>query len=199
MVSQGGGPGEPERGIFIGGHVADGPFGKCERGARGRGGPECGGGAAGAAANEGNILAAVELGRCYWDGLAVAQDSVEAFKWYTLAAKQTNVAAKDALKDLAAKLRADEVAAGQARANAFVVGQEYDLPEPGFLGKLKLNGITGSTTNRLAIVNNHTMALNETAEIKLDARSVAVKCVAIYNASVVLQVGPYRKELPFRN
>ncbi len=129
----------------------------------------------------------------------MVQDSAEAFKWYTLAAKQTNAAAKDALKDLAPKLRADEAGQGQARANAFVVGQEYDLPEPGFLGKLKLNGITGSTTNRLAIVNNHTMAVNEMAEIKLDARSVAVKCVAIYKTSVLLQVGPYRKELPFRN
>jgi TPR repeat protein len=151
------------------------------------------------AANQGHTEAQVALAGCFRDGTGVNQDMVEAFKWFALAARHTNAPAQACVQELTLKLRSEEVAAGQSRADEFVPGRDTSLPEPSYLGELKLNGISGSYRNRLAIVNNRTLGVNDETEIKLDARMVEVKCLEIHGQSVVLQVGPYRKELQFRD
>lgn len=153
----------------------------------------------GKAANQGHIEAQINLANCYRDGAGVNQDWIEAFKWYALAAKRTNAVAQKELKELTLKMRSDQAIAAQARVDNFVPGKDIDLPEPAYLGKLKLNGISGRDKNRLAIINNRTMGLNEEADLKLDGKPVGVKCVEIHAESVVLQIGPYRKELNLRD
>jgi TPR repeat protein len=150
------------------------------------------------AANQGHVLGQVTLGICFRDGIGVNQDLTEAYKWFALAAKQTNDVALKTMKELA-KSHAEVVAIGQARADIFIPTRNAHLPEPTFLAKLKLNGISGTRGNPLAIINNHTMAVNDETEIKLDSQIVEVRCVDIRPQSVVLQVGPYRKELQYRD
>ena len=45
-----------------------------------------------------------------------------------------------------------QTAAAQTRADTFVPGKDKDLPQPAFLEKLKLNGISGTRRNPLAIL-----------------------------------------------
>jgi hypothetical protein len=153
----------------------------------------------GRAANLGHAAAQATLGSCYRDGVSVNQDLIEAFKWFALASRQTNAVAQKALQELTLKLRSDEIAVGQSRADTFVPGRDTELPQPAYLDKLKLNGISVSRHNRLAIINNRTLGINEDTEIKLDTLTVEVRCLAINQQSVLVQVGPYRKQLQYRD
>ena len=153
----------------------------------------------GRAANSGHPGAQLDLGACYRDGTGVAEDPLEAFKWFALVAKQTNSAAQSALDRLSLRLRSDEIAAGQQRADTFVPGKETRLPEPAYLKQLKLEGISGVPTRRLAIVNNRTMERSEEIHLTLDNRSVPVRCLEIRDKSVVLQIGPFTKEVGLNN
>ena len=81
----------------------------------------------------------------------------------------------------------------------FVLGRENNLPEPGYMTLLKLNGISGAGNTRLAMNNTHTLAANDQIGIKLNDRTVAVRCVEIRANSAIIQVGPFRKELALAN
>jgi TPR repeat protein len=153
----------------------------------------------GRAANQGQTDAQITLAQCYRDGTGVNLDLFEAFKWFSLAARRTNAVAVKSVQDLTLKLRSEQIAAAQLWVNTFVPGKETELPVPSYLDKLKLNGISGTRQNPLAIVNNHTLGTGDQAEIKLDTRTVAVRCVSINDQSVLLQIGPYRKQLQFRD
>jgi hypothetical protein len=152
----------------------------------------------GRAANQGQVLAQMSLATCYRDGLSVNRDLVEAFKWFALAARQTNALAQKNVEELTLKMRSEEIAVAQSRVDSFVPGKTVELPKPAYLDKLKLSGISGTARKRLAIVNNRTLGLNEETEIKLEGVVVDVKCVEIRDQSVVVQVGPYREELTYR-
>jgi len=54
--------------------------------------------------------------------------------------------------------------------------------------ELKLTGLSGSSTRRLAIINNQTFAAGETARVKLKQGEVQVLCKEIRSKSVVVQV-----------
>jgi len=153
----------------------------------------------GKAANNGHVQSQVALANCYRDGVGVNLDLVESFKWYSLAARQTNAFAAKSVQDLTLKLRSEQIAVAQAGVNSFVPGQETDLFVPAYMDKLKLNGISGTRHKPLAIVNNHTLSVDESVEIKLDSRMMEVRCLAIGNQTVTVQVGPFRKELQYRD
>src|SRR5439155_5152825 len=72
--------------------------------------------------------------------------------------------------------------------------QQGELP-----GGLVLKGTSGTTQNRLAIINNHTVAVGEETEVRLGGQSYKVKVVEIRERSVMVSVnGMDPKELTLR-
>ncbi len=72
-------------------------------------------------------------------------------------------------------------------------------PTPVAKRDLTLNGISGGQGNRLAIINGQTLAVGESARIRLAQSEVKVRCEEIRKDSVVVTVDgkPERKELYF--
>lgn len=66
--------------------------------------------------------------------------------------------------------------------------------------QLSLKGISGSSSSRLALINNRTFAVGETASVRIVGGSVNVRCVEINENSVVvtLEGDPEPKELQLR-
>ena len=60
---------------------------------------------------------------------------------------------------------------------------------------LKLKALSGSTDRRLALVNNHTFEAGEEAEVVTSNGRMRVRCIEIRPDSVLMQVGPERREL----
>jgi hypothetical protein len=149
----------------------------------------------GKAANQGDVAAQVELGGCYQRGSGVNADPIEAYKWFALAAGQSNTVARVELEHIVLRMTKEENEAGQRAAALFFPSQEGALPEPAYLSQLQLKGISQARGKRLAIVNNHTLAEFEHAFIKLNNKIVDVRCLRIETASVLIQVGPFRKQL----
>lgn len=71
-------------------------------------------------------------------------------------------------------------------------------PTPIATSDLHLKGFSGTSDNRLAIINNHTLATGEEADLTLGGRRVRVRCVEIKADSVVIEVAGQRQELRLR-
>jgi hypothetical protein len=56
-----------------------------------------------------------------------------------------------------------------------------------------LKGISGSKTNRVALINNRTFAVGDLVKIKLAERMIAVRCLEIRDKSVIVSVGGLTK------
>jgi hypothetical protein len=61
--------------------------------------------------------------------------------------------------------------------------------------ELKLKARSGTTEHPLALVNNHTFETGEEAEVLASGQRVRIRCLEIRADSVVVQVGPERREL----
>jgi hypothetical protein len=59
-------------------------------------------------------------------------------------------------------------------------------PSKNFSDQIKLKGILGSATRRLVLINNHTFAVGEQAEVKTSDGKVRVRCVEIRERSVIV-------------
>jgi TPR repeat protein len=153
----------------------------------------------GRAANQGCLDAQLDLAVCYQSGTGVDQDQIEAYMWFSVASRRTNSPVKATLESLALKMSRDEIAAAQQRADAFVPGRSSGLPQPAYLGQLELKGISGIGKTRLAIINNQTFGVDETAEIRLRNKTITVHCVGINDRSALVQVGPFYKLLPLHD
>ena len=145
------------------------------------------------AAIQGHTRAQVDLGHCCSAGVGVRQDNVEAYKWYSLAAKANDIWGPVYRDPLILKLTADQIAEGQRRVADFLARapDSQTAPEPASLGQLTLKGIMGPPGKRLAIITNRTFAAGEEAEIKVGGQSVRVRCLEIKEASVVVGVSGY--------
>src|SRR5206468_3559631 len=84
------------------------------------------------AANQGDLVAQMGLGGCYWEGRGVPKNRVEAYRWLNLAAAQNAEgvakrgveAAAKARDALASEMTGDEVAEAQRLSGAFVPRKE---------------------------------------------------------------------------
>jgi len=153
----------------------------------------------GRAANQGNVPAQLELGGCYVRGTGVEPNLIEAYKWFALADPRSNAVAQVALEHLQLQMSRGDTAAGQQAATAFVPSKNADLPEHSYLAQLRLKGISPSAKKPLAIVNNRTLGESEEAFITLYGKTVKIRCLKIEAASVLVQVGPFRKQLRLSN
>jgi hypothetical protein len=147
------------------------------------------------AANQGHERAQVDLGHCYRDGKGVRQDHVQAYKWYSIAARQNNIWGAMYRDPLILKMSPQQVSEAQRQANVFAPHRTLpdEIAEPGFLDQLKLKGISGSKTNRVALINNRTFAVGDLVKIKLAEKMVAVRCLEIRDESVIVSVGGLTK------
>ena len=120
---------------------------------------------------------------------------VQAYTWFSIAARQNNLWGTMYRDPLFLKMSSEQVNEGQRQANTFVPHRTMpdEIPEPGFLDQLKLKGISGSKTNRVALINNRTFAVNELVKIKLAEKMVAVRCLEIRDESVIVSVGGLTK------
>jgi TPR repeat protein len=142
------------------------------------------------AASQGHDRAQLSLARCYEQGLGVNQDQTEAFKWYTLAARQNGLLANAYRDQLALKLNPKEIVEGQRRADTFVLGVQPSVWEG-----VALKGISGPPERRLALINGSTVAVRELFTLTLDGAKVELRCESIRESSVVLSTGTEIKEL----
>ena len=74
------------------------------------------------------------------------------------------------------KMAAAKIAEGQRRADKFLTnkGDSVELPEPAFLSRLKLSGLSGTNSRRIALINNRAFVAGDESEIKIDGRAIKV-------------------------
>ena len=101
-------------------------------------------------------------------------------KWVT-----AGVDAKLAVTNTSRLLVLAEDASPPAGAFAWPPPQAAVRPAP---DTLVLNGITGPARRRLALINGATLAVNESGKVRLGTTNVVVRCVAINDASVTVEV-----------
>jgi hypothetical protein len=62
--------------------------------------------------------------------------------------------------------------------------------------ELALKGISGSRNQPLAIINNRTFAVGETADMKINNQILKVRCIEINDKAVKITINGVPKELP---
>jgi len=70
---------------------------------------------------------------------------------------------------------------------------------PTISADLKLKGISGSSDKPLALINNHTFEAGEEADILSGLDRIRIRCLEIRKDSVLIQIGPERRELRMRS
>jgi Sel1 repeat len=147
------------------------------------------------AANQGDHQGQADLASLYLNGKLLKQDLVEAYKWGELASRGSmiDVAAIQggSIRNAAIlKMSAAQIAEAQNRVAAFVPHkpQKSDLPEPAWVQKIKLGGISGTATNRFALINDQTFQAGDQSVIKVGEKRVSVHCLEIKESSVVISI-----------
>jgi TPR repeat protein len=148
------------------------------------------------AANQGDKQGQANLADVCLEGKLVKQDLIEAYKWGELASEglpRYDVVSMpgSSTRDAAIlKMNADQIAEARNRVAAFVPHQpqKSDLPEPAWVQKIKLGGISGTPDHRLVLINNQTFAKGDQSALKIGEKRVMVRCLEIREASVVVSI-----------
>jgi TPR repeat protein len=147
------------------------------------------------AANQGDKRGQADFADICLDGKLVKQDLVEAYKWGELASKGSMIdvatfAGRSSRDAATLKMDADQIAEAQRRAAAFIPHQPKasDMPEPSWVKQIKLNGISGTSKRRLAMINGKTLQTGDHTSLKLGEKTVTVRCIQIRQASVVISI-----------
>ena len=147
------------------------------------------------AANQGDKQGQADFADICLEGKLVKQDLIEAYKWGALAAEGSmiDVAAISghSTRDAAIlKMNADQIAEGHKRVAAFVPHQpqQSELPEPAWVKKIKLNGISGTPAKRLASIWNQTFEKGEKRTVKIDGQPVIIQCLEITDSSATISI-----------
>jgi hypothetical protein len=147
------------------------------------------------AANQGDKRGQADFADICLEGKLVKQDLVEAYKWGELASRGSMIdvatfAGGSSRDGATLKMDADQIAEAQRRAAAFIPHQPKasELPEPSWVKRIKLNGISGTPERRLAMINGKTLQKGDQASLKLVEKTVRVRCIEIRQASVVISI-----------
>jgi hypothetical protein len=148
------------------------------------------------AANQGDKLGQANLARIYFDGKWVKQDLVEAYKWGELSAKNPApefivLFSGGSTRDSAIlKMNADQIAEAHKRVAAFTPHKpgRDELPEPAWVKKIKLTGVSGPDGRRLAVIGNQTFEKGEWKTVKIDGQPVAVQCLEITATTATIAI-----------
>jgi hypothetical protein len=147
------------------------------------------------AANQGDKQGQANLADVCLEGKLVKQDLIEAYKWGDLSAKNPSpdfiVFSGASIRDAAIlKMNADQIAEGHKRVAAFVPHkpQQSELPEPAWVKKIKLNGISGTPAKRLASIWNQTFEKGEKRTVKINGQPVIIQCLEITDSSATVSI-----------
>jgi hypothetical protein len=147
------------------------------------------------AANQGDKQGQANLAQIYLEGKWVKQDLIEAYKWGDLSDKNPSpefiVFSGRSFRDAAIlKMNADQIAEAHKRVAAFTPHKpgKDELPEPAWVKKIKLNGISGPDDKRLALIGNHTFEKGERKTVKIDGQSVAIQCLEITATTATISI-----------
>jgi len=147
------------------------------------------------AANGSNTLAQAELARAYFTGQFVKADLLEAYKWGDIAAKApSSVPGSDAGRSIrdavSQKMTFDQIAKAKQRVATFYSHIPFtpEAPEPPWVAKIRLTGISGPANGRLAIINNQTLGVGDTGVLRIAGKAVKVRCLEVRDKSVLVQI-----------
>lgn len=148
------------------------------------------------AANQGDKQGQANLADVCLEGKLVKQDLVEAYKWGDLSSQGLALISVVAIggrstRDTAVlKMDADQIAEARRRVAAFSphAVQESELPEPVWVKKIKLGGINGTPSKRLATIANQTFEKGERRTVKIDGQPVVIQCLEITDSSATVSI-----------
>ncbi len=147
------------------------------------------------AANQGDPGGQADLTTLYLKGDLVKPDLVEAYKWGDLAGQGSPTAAVTyagrTTRDAAVlKMSADQIAEARRRVAGFKPHQaaKSELPTPAWVKLIKLTGISGGPSKRLATIGKETLAAGESGTVKVGGKSVAVKCLKITDTTATISI-----------
>lgn len=148
------------------------------------------------AANQGDAQGQADMAQLCLNGELVKQDYVEAYKWGELSSERLSfdfsagIQGRSARDAAILKMDADQIAEAQRRVAEFVPHQpnRSDLPDPAWVRKIELHGISGAADHRLAIINDQTFEKGDQIDLKIDGKSVKVTCLEIRDSSVSVSI-----------
>jgi hypothetical protein len=84
----------------------------------------------------------------------------------------------------------DQISEAKKRVAAFIprVPGKDELPEPSWVGQIKLSGLIGAADHRMAIIGKATFSQGEIAFVKVAGKSVNVRCLEICENSVLVAI-----------
>ena len=88
---------------------------------------------------------------------------------------------------------------GKAPAPAAAAKPAPQVPAPPSYGELTLKGVSGVGAQRLAMINNKSLAVGETAKVKVRDTRIDVTCKVILDDSVVIEIEGKVTELKLKN
>lgn len=148
------------------------------------------------AANQGDKQGQADLAQVYLNGKLVKQDFMEAYKWGELCSKRISFDLSADMQGCSArdaailKMNADQIAEARKRVAAFIPHQlkKSDLPEPVWVQKIKLGGISGTPDHRFALINNKTFGKGDQSSVKIGGNHAVIHCLEIRELSVVISI-----------
>jgi len=147
------------------------------------------------AANQGDKQGQADFASVFFEGKFARQDLVEAYKWGDLASQATGISVAAisgrSTRDAAIlKMNANQIAEARQRVAAFVPHkpQKTELPEPAWIKKIKLNGITGTPDKRFAAIGSQTFEKGEKRTVKIDGQTVIIQCLEITDSSATVSI-----------
>jgi hypothetical protein len=114
------------------------------------------------------------LGRRQYQGMFVAIE--KGYVVVMMVSAESEAGVDEVLTNVGVQVSRNEVAAKP----------KVRAPDPKWLSQVKLQGISGSDSRRLAIINGKTLAAGDTVKIKAATNAVTIRCVAIGDASVTV-------------
>lgn len=147
------------------------------------------------AANHGDTMAQADLAGAYLNGHFVKADLLQAYKWGDLAASSPPATpgndAGRAVRDAATqKMSFEQISKAKQLVVEFTTHVPFKPlpPDPPWVAKIKLYGISGPTNARLAIINDQTVGVGDAGVIKVEGKTVRIRCVGIRDKSVMIQI-----------
>ncbi len=138
------------------------------------------------AAQSGHPEAMRVLGACFARGRGVPLDRIEACKWWKLAADRGDDSAKAYLDHLEEQISASDRSDAKTRASKFI--PRIPLIDTPTQVRVRLNGISGVASRRVALINNQSFLVGEQKRLALGAgTNLLVRCVEITGSSVQIQ------------
>ncbi len=148
------------------------------------------------AANQGDKQGQANLADVYLEGKLVKQDFIEAYKWGELATQGGGLVNIPGImgrskRDAAIlKMNADQIADAKRQVAEFQphAPSKSELPTPGWIKEIKLNGISGGPTKRFATIGKETFEKGESGTVKINGKQVGIQCLDITDSSATISV-----------